>query len=109
MKKFICMALCVLMVLSLVSCGGKKKEWEKFLDEYDAWTDSYIETMEDYKENPMDATVLGKLTKLAEEAADWSERADKISKELESASADEKKEFLAELQKITAKVAKVTF
>lgn len=104
MKRILAATLIIIMVVSLCACSGAS-EWKKFIKEYDAWVDDYIELVQKYSKNPTDPSLLQKYTKMAAEVATWAQKADKISKELQD-SPEEAAKFAAELQKISLKLAK---
>lgn len=49
------------------SSGGDK--CGKFLDEYDAWADSYVSFMNDYKRNPSDTRMISRLAEMSSRSA----------------------------------------
>ena len=80
--------------LLLTACGGKQsaseeekadttdenvessdfeaaKDCDDFIDEYEKWMDTYLEFLEKYMKNPMDATLAEKYMELASESVDW--------------------------------------
>ena len=44
---------------------------DDFLDQYEMWMDDYLEILEGYMKNPMDASLSQKYMKSAQEAATW--------------------------------------
>lgn len=48
---------------------------DQFLTEYENWTNRYLETIRQYKQNPTDMSLVQKFTDMANETAQWSERA----------------------------------
>ena len=114
MKKIVVCFLALMLVLGLCACSttnannnssAEKAEWEKFIDDYNKWTDEYIEMVNKYKSNPTDASILSDYTEMASEAAQWAEEADKFTDELKDSPTDAAK-FAEELLKISNKLAK---
>ena len=48
---------------------------DQFLTEYENWTNRYLETIRQYKQNPTDMSLVQKFTDMANETTQWSERA----------------------------------
>ncbi len=92
MKTFMPIIICTVMLFA--SCGnsqtGEKeqpanttdqaaeqnnadeaKNCDEFIDQYEKWMDNYLEMIEKYMKNPMDATLSADYMKLAQEGADW--------------------------------------
>jgi len=96
MKTLIPIIFCISLLLT--ACGGKQsadKEKEKtdnsemseediesaefeeakncdeFIDNYEKWMDAYLEFIEKYMKNPMDATLSEEYMELAQESIDW--------------------------------------
>lgn len=127
MKKAIALILAALLTLSLVACnsdGGStskpsssgsssassaslsasdNSQWKQFLKEYENWVDDYIKLVKKYAENPSDMSILSEYTKMAADAAEWAEKADKIESELNDPKIAA--EFSAQLAKIAVKLA----
>jgi hypothetical protein len=51
--------------------GDKIKDCDDFLDRYEKWMDEYLALLEEYMENPMDAELMAKYMELAGEALTW--------------------------------------
>ena len=47
------------------------KNCDEFIDQYEEWSDDYIELLEKYMKNPMDATLSQKFMEQAEKATFW--------------------------------------
>lgn len=115
MKRIVAFFLVFVVVLGLCACGNtvansdsaEKAEWEKFIDDYNKWTDDYVELLNKYKANPTDTAIVAKYTEMASELADWAEKADKVTAELKN-SPSEAQKFAEELLKISNKLAKAT-
>lgn len=103
MKKLFAAILVVVMIVSLCACS-KETKWKAFIKEYNKWADEYIALVEKAKANPSDPSILSESVAMAQEAAEWSAKADEIAEELEDP--DEAAKFAAELLKISAKLAK---
>lgn len=86
----------------------EETEWQKFLNDYDKWVDTYIELLKKYKENPTDATLITEYAKLSQEALTWTEDAEAIQADLEKASPDELIEYSKQLTVITEKLSAAT-
>ncbi len=77
-------------------------DWEDFLDEYEDWIDDYADFMKKFNANPQDPTLLQKSLTLAQEAAEWSEKAENLKTNLNSKDAIE---YSNRLLKIIAKLS----
>ncbi len=77
--------------------------WREFLQDYEAWVDSYITFMEKYKANPTDLTLLSDYAKMMSEMSEWSLKADELELEIEDP--EEALEYSAELLRIAGKLA----
>lgn len=77
--------------------------WRDFLQDYEAWVDTYIAFMEKYKADPTDLTLLGDYTKMMSEMSEWSLKADEMELEIEDP--EEALEYSAELLRIAGKLA----
>lgn len=91
----------------VVSNETENVEWKQFLKEYNEWVDDYIVLLKKYNANPTDATILSDYTEMMNDLTEWSARADKITKELES-SPEAVAEYAAELAKIAEKLEAAT-
>ncbi len=91
----------------VVSNETENVEWKQFLKEYNEWVDDYIVLLKKYKANPTDATILSDYTEMMNDLTEWSARADKITKELES-SPEAVAEYAVELAKIAEKLEAAT-
>jgi len=97
MKTLIPIIFCVSLILT--ACGGKQsateenekadrktelseeelestdvdvaKDCDDFIDQYEKWMDTYLEFLEKYMKNPMDATLSEKYMELASESIEW--------------------------------------
>lgn len=47
------------------------KDCDEFVDQYEKWMDSYLEFLEKYMKNPMDAVNSQEYMKLAQEGVNW--------------------------------------
>jgi hypothetical protein len=47
------------------------KDCDEFIDQYEKWMDNYLEFLEEYMKNPLDATLSEKYMKLANESIEW--------------------------------------
>lgn len=47
------------------------KDCDDFIDQYEKWMDTYLEFIEKYMKNPMDATLSEKYMELASESIEW--------------------------------------
>lgn len=47
------------------------KNCDEFIDQYEEWSDDYIELLEKYMKNPMDATLSKKFMEQSEKATFW--------------------------------------
>lgn len=88
------------------SVSSSNTEWRKFLNDYEAWADSYIAILKKYKADPTDMTILADYSKMVDEMSKWTDRADAIQDEL--ADSSEALEYSAEIMRITAKISKET-
>lgn len=50
---------------------GEAKDCDEFIDQYEVWMNDYIDMLDKYMKNPMDATLMQDYMKLAEEATTW--------------------------------------
>ena len=96
MKILIPIFFCVSLILT--ACGGKQstteedtadsktelseedlestdvevaKDCDDFIDQYEKWMDTYLEFLEKYMKNPMDAALSEKYMELASESIEW--------------------------------------
>jgi hypothetical protein len=95
MKTLIPIIFCISLLLT--ACGGKQsadqektdnnselseediesaefeeaKNCDEFIDNYEKWMDAYIEFIEKYMKNPMDATLSEEYMELAQESINW--------------------------------------
>ncbi len=83
--------------------GENDKEWQKFIKEYEAWVDEYIELLQKVSSNPTDTSLLTEFTEMSDEVTQWEERATKITSELEPSS-EEALEYANELLRIAQKL-----
>ena len=114
MKKIVLCIIALMMVLGLCACttantsdnpSAEKAEWEKFIDDYNKWTDEYVEIVNKYKANPTDTSILTDYTEMTSEVTEWADKADTITEELSNSPSDAAK-FAEELLKISNKLAK---
>ena len=133
-RKALALLVSVLVIFTLVGCGGVSKgksddidsellntveetddvdskapdsndsQWKQFIKKYNAWVDKYIDLMKKYKANPTDVSVLSDYTKMVSEMNEWTEESQKITDQLDT---DEALEFAAELTKIAERLAEV--
>jgi hypothetical protein len=47
------------------------KDCDDFIDQYEKWMDTYLEFLEKYMKNPMDAALSEQYMKLASESIEW--------------------------------------
>lgn len=85
--------------------SSNNSEWKKFLQDYEAWVDKYIELFKKYKADPSNISILTEYTEMLSELSDWSER----SEEIELDDADEALEYSEELLRIAKKLAEATY
>ena len=84
MKKLIYL-LMIFSFVGIYSCGnsGKEKQkdteevkgstpCDKFLVEYEEWTDEYLKVIEDYMNNPSDEAIANRYMELIQQAMEWS-------------------------------------
>lgn len=85
--------------------------WRQFLKDYEDWTDSYIEFMKKYKDNPTNVTLLAEYGKFAAETAKWAERAEEYEDELENGDFPPEviEEYFSTLARITQKIAEIAY
>ena len=97
MKTLIPIIFCISLLLT--ACGGKQsaneenektddkselsdennesmdfeaaEDCDDFIDQYEKWMDTYLEFLEEYMKNPMNATLSEKYMKLANESVEW--------------------------------------
>lgn len=50
---------------------GKAKDCNEFIDQYEKWMDDYIELIDKYIKNPMDAVLSSEYMKVAQESMNW--------------------------------------
>ena len=84
-------------------------EWRKFLEDYDAWVDDYIEILKKYKENPSDLSILSDYTDMMTELTEWTEETEAMEAELEDASPTELAEYSAEILRIAEKISQISY
>lgn len=89
------------------SYSDSDSEWRKFIADYEAVVDEYIEIAKRYKENPSDLSLLSDCYKVLSEISELSERADKIAVGL--VDTDAALEYTAELLRISAKLDEVEY
>lgn len=135
MKKFLAIVLVLMLMLSLAACGGETsttdvntdtsseqsdvtvetdvaeeasgdEEWRQFLADYEVWVDEYVALMEKYNDNPTDPTLITDYTTLAQEALEWSEKAESVKAELEN-NPEALKEYSETLASIAETIASV--
>lgn len=83
------------------STNSSDTDWEAFLNEYEAWVDSYVVFMQKYLANPTDVSLLSDYTKLADEMTDWSTKAEELQQSL---SPEEAQKYSERLYEITGKL-----
>ncbi len=49
----------------------KAKDCDEFIDQYEEWMDNYIEMVDKFMKNPMDASLLQKYSTLGQEYMNW--------------------------------------
>lgn len=124
MKKFLSILMAIVFAFSLTACGDNSTEskddttptnvsteqatdsaeWKQFIKDYDAFVDDYLDILEKYKNNPTDTTILADYNSMLPKVTEWSEKAEKITEELQ-VSPEDASEFAAELSKIANKLA----
>ena len=100
MKRLLALFLAILVVLSLVGCSSEPK-WKQFVSEYEDWVDEYVVMIKKYNENPTDMSIITDYSKMAAEAAEWSKKAEELSKELDE---DDALELSAAILQIAQKI-----
>ncbi len=87
--------------------SANTEAWKQFLNDYENWTNSYIELVEKYKENPDDLSLISEYTKIMTETAQWAERAQEYEDELknDNVSPEVLTEYINTLARITQKIA----
>ena len=88
------------------SVSSNKVEWKQFLKEYEEWVDSYVALVKKYKANTSDMSILSEYTTMMQKLVVWSEKADKVEKELKNNSAA-LKEYLSTLTRVIKKLSSV--
>lgn len=58
--------------------SDKAMNCDDFIKRYDEWTDAYLDVLEKYMKNPLDATMSEKYMKLAEESMNWYQQWEKL-------------------------------
>ena len=79
--------------------------WKQFLDEYEAWVDTYIEMSKKYKSNPGDMTIMSEYFDMLTELSDWTTKTQEMQDSLSDASASEIAAYSAELARIANKLS----
>lgn len=51
--------------------SNEVKTCDDFLNQYEEWTDEYLEFLEKYKKNPMDSEVMQKYLELSQKGSEW--------------------------------------
>ncbi len=77
-------------------------DWREFLREYEALIDEYVAFYKEYMANPTDLTLLGKYTEWLGKLNEWSEKSIEIQGLVSLA---EVNEYVAEVNRITAKLS----
>ena len=88
--------------------SSNDEEWKQFLNDYEKWVDSYVDILKKYKEDPTDMSILSDYATLTQQAAEWSEKADKIQNELE-ATPEVLKEYTETLGRILQKITEASY
>ena len=83
-------------------------EWQSFLVDYEEWVDTYIELLEEYKNDPTDLTILEDYTEMLAELTEWTEKTEEIESELAS-SPEDLLAYSTELSRIATKLAEVSY
>ena len=47
------------------------KNCDEFIEQYEEWTDNYLEFLERYMKNPMDSKLMNQYVELSQRGADW--------------------------------------
>lgn len=47
------------------------KDCDEFIDQYEAWMDDYLDLLDKYMKNPMDASLMEEYMEVAEEGTNW--------------------------------------
>ena len=83
--------------------------WKQFLKDYEDWTDSYIELLKKYKDNPSDLSLISEYGKFAAETAEWADKAKEYEDALkqDDVSPEILAEYMNTLARITQKIAEV--
>ena len=79
-----------------------ESEWKKFIKDYEAWVDEYIELTKKMKNNPTDTSILTEYTDMASKALEWTERSEEIQKSITNQ--QEAIEYANELLRIADKM-----
>ena len=83
-------------------------KWREFLQEYEDWVDSYINLLNQYKDNPADLALMSEYLAQMEKLIEWTERADEFEDELWD-DADALQEYLDTMLRILAKLSRVEY
>lgn len=87
--------------------SSNTEAWRQFLADYEAWTNTYVDFMKKYKENPTDISLISDYSKFAQETVEWAEKARQYEDELENASPEILGEYIETLGRITQKIAEI--
>lgn len=100
MKRFLLVVLAVMLTLSLIACGGKKSEWEKYVDDYEKWVNKVAKDFEKADDEEKLELTMG----LMEEMEEWVEKYEKICEKL---SESEIEKFDKAMEKASEKLENV--
>lgn len=82
------------------------EDWRQFLKEYELWMDDYNAFMKKYAENPTDESFIADYAKLMSKVSEWNEKAKNIENSLKDASPDVLAEYYETLNRILKKMSK---
>ncbi|MCL2488128.1 MAG: hypothetical protein FWE80_05530, partial [Oscillospiraceae bacterium] len=83
---------------------ANKTNWKQFLQEYEAWIDSYLVILKKYRDNPADLSILSDYMEAMQKLTEWAEKVDKIESELAD-SPEALAEYLAAISRILGKIS----
>lgn len=126
-KKVISIATAIVMMsIMITSCGSKStdemntappqnhstnsfdnSDWHQFLNDYEAWVDSYISFMKKYKDNPSDIKLISEYSKFLSETTEWAEKSKTYEDKLKEMSTEELNEYMSTIARILEKINSV--
>lgn len=83
------------------STSTSSTDWKKWLSDYEAWVDKYIEVYNKYKNNPTDSSLYSEYMSLMADMTKWSEQSSNLQNNL---TASDYAEFLETYSRIANKL-----